>query len=86
MQIAIISTSLAIVLFLCFYIAFRTGLRLGMQVAKGQIPPKIDPVKSVKEAITPDKPDPAIERLLEGHANMMAYTGFLPEEMQPEKR
>lgn len=89
MQIAIISTGLAIVLFLCLYLGFRTGLRLGMQTVKGQIPPKIDliksaiidPAKSVKEALA--KPDPATTEILKGHANMMAYDGFLPEERLP---
>jgi hypothetical protein len=84
MQIAIISTGLAIVLFLCLYLGFRTGLRLGMQTAKGNIPPKIAPVKAVKDALA--KPDPATAEMLKGHANMMAYDGFLPEEKQPEKR
>ncbi len=80
MQIAIISTALAIVLFLCAYLGFRTGLRLGMQTAKGHIPPKLEPVRAVKEAIVPPKPDPMTAELLKGHANMMAYDGFLPEE------
>lgn len=80
MQIALISTALAIVFFLCFYLAFRTGLRLGMQTAKGNIPAKLDPVKAVKDAVIPDKPDLATAELLKGHANMMVYDGFLPEE------
>lgn len=80
MQIAIISTGLAIVLFLCLYLGFRWGLRLGMQTAKGQIPPKLEPVKAVKDAILPAKPDPVTAEMLKGHANMMAYDGFLPEE------
>ncbi|HBV95800.1 MAG: hypothetical protein JL50_10930 [Peptococcaceae bacterium BICA1-7] len=80
MQTAIISTGLAIVLFLCLYLGFRTGLRLGMQTAKGNVPPKLAPVKAVKEAVMPDKPDPATAEMLKGHANMMAYDGFLPEE------
>jgi hypothetical protein len=84
MQIAIVSIALAIVLFLCLYLGFRTGLRLGMQTAKGQIPPKIAPVKAVKDALA--KPDPATVELLKGHANMMAYDGFLPEEKQPKER
>lgn len=79
MQIAIISTALAIVLFLCLYLGFRTGLRLGMQTAKGQIPPKIEPAKSIKDAIAPPKPDPATTELLQGYANMMAYNGDLPK-------
>lgn len=79
MQIAVISTGLAIVLFLCAFLGFRQGLRLGMQTAKGQIPLKIrNPVEVVKEATA--KPDKATTEILKGHANMMAYDGFLPEE------
>jgi hypothetical protein len=80
LQIAIISTGLAIVLFLCLYLGFRTGLRLGMQTAKGHIPSKIEPFKAVKEAIIPPKPDEFTANLLAGHARMMEYDGFLPEE------
>jgi hypothetical protein len=80
MQIALISTGLAIVLFLCAILGFRWGLRLGMQTAKGHIPPKLEPAKAIKDAIAPTKPDPMTAELLKGHANMMAYDGFLPEE------
>jgi hypothetical protein len=80
MQIAIVSTGVATLLFLCAILGFRWGLRLGMQTAKGHIPPKLEPVRAVKEAITPAKPDPMTAEILKGHANMMAYDGFLPEE------
>lgn len=50
MQIAITSTALAIVLFLCLYFAFREGLRLGMNVSKGkEIEPPKSPIKAVQE-------------------------------------
>lgn len=50
MQIAITSTALAIVLFLCLYFAFREGLRLGMDTAKGKEPePVKTPVKAFQE-------------------------------------
>ena len=76
MQIAIVSTALAIVLFLCLYLGFRQGLRLGMQTARGQIPPKLDPIGLVK----PAKPTVLQDKLLDGYANMMAYNGDLPRE------
>jgi len=76
----LISVGVGILLFLCLYLGFRTGLRLGMQTAKGNVPPKLTPVKAVKEAIAPPKPNPATAEILKGHANMMAYDGFLPEE------
>jgi len=79
MQIALIGAALAIVLFLCLYLGFRQGLRLGMQAAKGQIPPKLrNPVEVIKDIIPP-KPDPATTELLKGYANMMAFNGELPE-------
>ena len=71
MQIAIISTVLAIFLFLCLYLGFRQGLRLGMQTAKGHIPPKLDPIGLVK----PVKPTVLQDKLLDGYANMMAFNG-----------
>ena len=74
----LISMGAATLLFLCLYLGFRTGLRLGMQTAKGIVPPKIkSPVEAVKEAIA--KPDPATTELLKGYANMMAYNGAIEE-------
>lgn len=78
MQIAIISTALAIVLFLCMYLGFRTGIRLGMQVAKGIVPPKVDPVGTVARAVTETRLPQG--ELLKGYANMMNFTG------EPEKK
>lgn len=80
MQIAVISTGLGIVLFLCLYFGFRTGLRLGMQTAKGQIPPKIDPVGTVVQKVTEIKQAGAQSELLKGYSNMMNYTGEPPQE------
>jgi hypothetical protein len=60
------------------YLGFRTGLRLGMQVSKGQLPPKIDPISTVKKATEPK--DTFVDGLLKGHANMMAYNGDPPKE------
>jgi hypothetical protein len=73
MQIAIISTALAIVFFLCMYLGFRTGIRLGMQVAKGIVPPKVDPVGTVARVVTETKLPQS--ELLKGYANMMNFTG-----------
>ena len=79
MQIAIISTSLAIVIFLCLYLGFRTGLRLGMQAAKGQIPPKVDPVGAMVNKVAEVKQSGAQNELLKGYANMMNYNGDPPK-------
>lgn len=74
-QIAVISTGLAIVLFLCLYLGFRQGLRLGMQTSKGIVPPKIDPVAAVANKVSEVKQTSAQNELLKGYSNMMAYTG-----------
>jgi hypothetical protein len=76
MQIAITSAGVGILLFLCAFLGFKQGLRLGMQAARGQIPPKLNPMSVVTEAKQPDPQD----ELLKGYANMMAYNGELPEE------
>lgn len=77
---ALVSVGVGTLLFLCLYAGFRTGLRLGMQTARGQIPPKFrNPVEVVKDAITPPKTDPVTTELIKGYANMMAFTGEIPE-------
>mgnify|MGYP000961818792 CR=1 FL=1 len=80
MQVAIISTALGIVLFLCLYLGFRTGLRLGMQTSKGQVPPKIDPVGTIQAKKEEAKQAKLTGNLLEGYANMMAYDGDHPKD------
>jgi hypothetical protein len=80
MQTILTSVGVGILLFLCLYLGFRTGLRLGMQAAKGNVPPKLAPLKAVKEAVSPPKPDEFAANLLADHARMMDYDGFLPEE------
>lgn len=50
MQTIITSTALAIVLFYCFYFAFKTGLKLGMDIAKGkEVEPVKTPIKVIQE-------------------------------------
>ena len=52
----IISIALAILLFICFAIGYKEGLRLGMRSAKGLEPKAIKtPVKAVKEAVEQNK-------------------------------
>lgn len=80
MQIAIISTALAIVLFLCTFLGFKQGIRLGMQTAKGQIPPKIDPVRAVVNKVAEIRQTGVQNELLKGYANMVAFTGDPPKD------
>lgn len=77
MEVIFIAAGIGILLFLCLYIGFRTGLRLGMQAAKGQPPAKLDPVGAIRRAKIS-----RAERneLMKAHENMMAYDGWLPDE------
>jgi hypothetical protein len=85
--IAIISAGLAIVLFLIAYLGFRTGLRLGMQAAKGQMPPKIpSPVQAVKQMKEDKQQAAVVDGLLQNWKNMQDYDGFLPEERLPPRK
>lgn len=59
MEIAIISTALGIVLFLCFLYAFKTGLRLAKIISEGKDIPK---VKTPLEAIKEHKIDKELEK------------------------
>lgn len=81
MQIAIISTALAIVLFLCLYFGFREGLRLGMNVSKGKpIEPLKSPIKAIQEHIETKEAKKAEKELQDEIDAIMGYTGDLPED------
>lgn len=50
MLMVILSMIVAIVLFLCAFLGFKEGLRIGMQTSKGVEPPKLNnPIEIVKE-------------------------------------
>lgn len=84
---AYISIGVGILLFLCLYLGFRTGLRLGMQVAKGQIPPKIsNPVQAVKQMKEDKQQAAVVDGMVQGWKNMQGYDGFLPEERLPPRK
>jgi hypothetical protein len=79
MQIAIISTALAIVLFLCLYLGFRTGLKLGMQAAKGVVPEIKNPIIAIQDAVNEAKDHveqvEADKLFREGFNNIFSYDG-----------
>jgi hypothetical protein len=85
MQIAIISTALAIVLFLCFLLAFLFGLRLGKTVSEGKNIPTpmqavktvIKEVKAIKQEHEQDKADKKYNEALE---RLYSYTGEVDDE------
>ena len=81
MQTTIIGIALAIVLFLCLYLGFRTGLRLGMSAAKGIIPPQIrTPVQVVQEVKESAEQAKANKAYNEGLNAILSYTGDIPKE------
>ena len=80
MQIAIASTIIGIVLFLTFYLAFRTGLRLGLNASKGITPaPLKNPVIAVQDAVNDVKEHGEkieTDRLIaEGLRNIFSFDG-----------
>jgi hypothetical protein len=76
MQIAITSTALAIVLFLCLYFGFREGLRLGIGVSKGKpIEPLKSPIKAIQEHVENKEVKKAEKELQDEIDAIMGYTG-----------
>ena len=81
MQIAIISTALAIVLFLCAFIGFREGVRIGMNTAKGITPPPVKtPVQAIQEVITDVTTGRAAKEQQDALNAMLTFDGNLPKE------
>lgn len=79
MQIAI-SASLAIVFFLCLYLGFRTGLRLGMQSAKGIAPPPIKtPAQAVEDWWKGKEDKKENKEFKDGIDSMWDYNGDIPK-------
>lgn len=76
MLVVISSTIIGIVLFLCLYLGFKTGLRLGMNAAKGIQPvPLKNPVQAVIETVEGVKAHKDNEEYDKELAEMMRYTG-----------
>lgn len=70
----IIAVALGIVLFLCLYLGFKTGLRLGMQTARGKIP-EVNPVTIIKEAHDKREIEKENKELNSEIEEIMSYTG-----------
>ena len=80
MKIIIISTALAIVLFLCLYFAFREGLRIGKELAQGKAPEPIKtPVKAIQEHKVSKETEKANKAFQDELSSIMGYTGDEPE-------
>lgn len=80
MQIAIISTVLSLVLFLCLYFGYREGLRLGIDVSKGKpIEPLKSPIKAIQEHIGNKEEKKAEKELQDEIDSIMSYTGDIED-------
>ena len=80
MQIAIISTALSIVLFLCLYFGFRAGLRLGIDVSNGKpIEPLKSPIKAIQEHIENKETKKSENELQDEIDSIMSYTGDIED-------
>lgn len=81
MQIAIVSTIIGIVLFLCLYFGFREGLRLGIDVSKGKpIEPLKSPIKAIQEHVESKEAKKAEKELQDEIDAIMGYTGDIEGE------
>ena len=77
----LLGLSIGIVLFLCAFLGFREGLRLGMNVSKGKpIEPVKSPIKAIQEHIENKEVKKAEKELQDEIDAIMGYTGDLPED------
>jgi hypothetical protein len=81
LHIAITSTVLGIVLFSCLYLGFRTGLRLGMTTAKGEVPEAIKtPIQVIGEYREAQHMKQEMEKEKEEWEQIEQYDGWTDEE------
>lgn len=74
----LISAVIAILLFICFYFAYREGLRLGMQTSKGRAPK--NPVTAVRDGIKQAKAEKRAEEALNEYEAFEKFDGYTDEE------
>lgn len=88
MLIVITTAGLSIVLFLCAFLGFKAGLRLGMQTAKGAEPEKIrspvqvvkDTIKEVKQIKLEHEQEKEEKKYASDLEKLMNYTGDIEDE------
>lgn len=77
----IISTTIGIVLFLCAFLGFQQGLRLGMRATKGIEPqPVRNPIQFIKDIKQDIEMSKEAKEELSELAKMFAYNGDVPKE------
>lgn len=72
----VLSVVIGLVLFGAFYLAFRIGLRMGAQTARG-IPPEAlkSPLKAIKDIKTRNEQEKKVKTIEEGIESIFSYTG-----------
>jgi len=88
MLMVISSVIIAIMLFLCAYLGYREGLRLGMQTSKGVEPAKIrspvEVVKNIVKEVNQTKQEHEQAKLEKKYAEdlekLLNYTGDVEDE------
>lgn len=71
----LMSAGLGIVFFLCLYLGFRTGLRLGMTTAKGEVPKPIkNPAKAIQEFKENEEAKKEADKLDQEFTDIMSAT------------
>lgn len=79
----IICVGIAILLFACFAIGYKEGLRLGMRSAKGIVPKPIKPpVKAVKDAVQERKAEAEQNKIADVFAAIESNDGYTEQERQ----
>ena len=79
----IICVVLAILLFACFAVGYKEGLRLGMRSAKGIEPKPIKtPIAAIKEAVKERKEEKAAEEQAQVYDAFENYDGYTEQERQ----
>lgn len=72
--------ALSIVFFLCLYLGFREGLRLGQKVSKGEeIKPLKSPITALKEHKENKEQEKLNKEFEQEYQAMMNYDGDIPK-------
>jgi hypothetical protein len=79
----IICVVLAILMFACFAVGYKEGLRLGMRSARGIEPKPIKtPIAMIKEAVKEHKEEKAAEEQAQIYDEFESYDGYTAQEKQ----
>jgi hypothetical protein len=81
MLIALFIVAIAGLLFLCAFLGFKEGLRLGLNVTKGITPqPTKNPIQAITDIVEEVKNNKGQKDTQEIFNNMLNYNGDIPKE------